>query len=374
MNLAVIFGGESCEHDISIITGMQLISKANGYLYDIYSIYIDKNGTWLTSSDLKDIDTLTENLKKATPCAFLPNDKNLYIKKGNKLKKYADIDVAFVCLHGLRGEDGTVAAVLEMSKIPYSSSSLCASSVCMDKSVFKTFAMGLNVPVVPGLTFCENDFIRAKESLKNDISNLGYPVIIKPSRQGSSIGIEVCNNSSELESKLEGAFKYDKKVLVEKFLDVNKEVNIAVFEDKGSFVLSSTEEPISKDEILSFDNKYKKNSGGFETIKRIVPAAILKKTEDTIKDIALKLYSNLDMFGIVRFDFLIDKDDKVYINEVNTIPGSMANYLFDKEKYSYPSLIEILITNAIHRFEYNNEVLKTFETDVLSGGFDGFKK
>lgn len=374
MNLAVIFGGESCEHDISIITGMQLISKANSYLYDIYPIYIDKNGTWLTSNELKDIDSFSESLKKAMPCAFLPNDKSLYIRKGNKYKKYADIDVAFVCLHGMRGEDGMVASVLELSKIPYSSSSICPSSVCMDKCVFKTFSAGLNVPTVDGICTCENDFIRAKNELLSDVSKLGYPVIIKPSRQGSSIGIEVCSSSDELEQKLKNAFKYDKKVLIEKFLDVKKEVNIAVFEDKGSFVLSSTEEPISKDEILSFDNKYRKNSGGFETIKRIVPAGISKKTEDAIKNIALKLYNSLNMFGIVRFDFLIDKGDNVYINEVNTIPGSMANYLFDKEKYSYPSLIEILITNAIHRFEYENEVLKTFDTDVLDGGFDGFKK
>ena len=374
MNVAVIFGGESCEHDISIITGEQLISKCNEYLYNIYPIYINKNGEWLTGENLKDIDNIKEECKKAKSCTFVPNDKGLYIKKGKKYKKLVDIDMVFLCLHGMRGEDGCVAGILELSKIPYSSSSICASSVCMDKCVFKNFAKGLSVDVVPGFSVNENDYLQMQEVYLNKANEIGYPIILKPSRQGSSIGIEVCKSDSDFTEKIKNVFKFDKKVLIEKFLDVGKEVNLAVFENKGEYILSSTEEPVTKEEILSFDNKYRKNSGGFETIKRIVPAQISEDIENKIKKVAINIYNALEMFGIVRFDFIVDKQGQVYLNEVNTIPGSMANYLFDKEKYGYPVLIELMISNAIHRYSKSFEVEKVFNTDVLENDFDGFKK
>ncbi|MGN0961258.1 MAG: ATP-grasp domain-containing protein, partial [Christensenellales bacterium] len=359
---------------ISIITGEQLISKCNEYLYNIYPIYIDKNGTWLTGKDLKDIDNIKDGIKKTKVCSFMPNDKGLYIKKGSKFKKLVNIDMAFVCLHGLRGEDGTVAGILELSKIPYSSSSICASSVCMDKCVFKTFAKGLGVDIVPGFMMYENEYLQLPDVYLGKINEIGFPIIIKPSRQGSSIGIEVCKTESELDEKIKNAFKYDKKILIEKYLDVEKEVNLAVFESKGEYILSSTEEPVTKEEILSFDNKYRKNSGGFETIKRIVPAVISKENEEKLKTTALLVYRSLEMFGIVRFDFILDKEGKLYLNEVNTIPGSMANYLFDKEKYAYPVLIELMINSAVFRYSKMTEVERVFDTDVLENDFDGFKK
>lgn len=374
MNIAVIFGGESCEHDISIITGLQLVSKCNEYLYNIIPIYIDKNGTWLTGKNLKDIDNFSNNLGKTYKCGFLPNDANLYIEKKFGLKKYQNIDLAFVCLHGLRGEDGSVASILELSKIPYSSSSNLASSICLDKSVFKTVCQGLNVNVIDGISIQEKEYLTDKDDIINRIEILGYPIIIKPSRQGSSIGIEICENKEALETSLKKAFEYDKKLLIEKFVKIKKEINIALFDNKGEILFSNTEEPISKDKILSFDEKYRKNAGGFETIKRIIPADIGSDMLDSLKSMAEKLYTSLEMFGIVRFDFILDEEDNLYVNEVNTIPGSMANYLFDKEKYSYANLIELMITNAIFRKSQQNEVKKIFDTDVLNNGFEGFKK
>jgi D-alanine-D-alanine ligase len=374
MNIAVIFGGESCEHDISIITGEQLISKANEYLYSIYPIYIDKKGKWLTGESLKDIDSFSNELKGVKECAFLPNDANLYIKKGKKYKKLVCIDMAFVCLHGLRGEDGTVASVLELSKIPYSSSSILASSTCMDKCVFKSFARGLNVNVIYGFDIRENQFLVDYKTIEDKCKEIGFPIILKPSRQGSSIGIDVCESVEELHNKLKNSFNYDNKLLIEKFVDVKKEVNIAVFENKGELIYSNTEEPLTKDKILSFDNKYRKNSGGFETIKRIVPADITKDQEQYIRDCAKRIYKELEMFGIVRFDFIVSNDDEVFLNEVNTIPGSMANYLFDKQKYSYPKLIDIIISNALFRAERESKIMRVFDSGVLTNDFDGFKK
>ena len=375
MNVAVIFGGESCEHDISIITGVQLINNMNNYLYNVIPIYINKDGKWCTGDGLKDIDNFPNNLGKLNMCTFIPNSDCLYVKtKFGKLKKYIKIDACILCLHGLRGEDGVVAGIVESSKIPYTSSSICASSVCMDKVVFKYFAKGLGINVVDGIEITESDYYYRKEYIDNSVVDLGYPLIVKPSRQGSSIGISVCENDNELENALNLAFKYDKSVLVEKFMEIKKEVNVAMFDNKGEYVLSNTEEPLTSDKFLNFDNKYRQNSGGFETIKRVVPAGISDEQHRLIVEMASNVYSKLKMFGVVRFDFLITQDDKVYLNEVNTIPGSMANYLFDKQKYPYSKLIELWLSNAVFRKNKEGEVLFTLDTDVLNNGFDGFKK
>ena len=375
MNIAVIFGGESCEHDISIITGVQLISNMNNYLYNIIPIYINKNGEWYTGEGLKDIDNYPNNLGKLNKCTMCPNDTYLYIYSGrNKFKRYIKIDTAILCLHGMRAEDGVVAGIMECSKIPYTSSSICASSVCMDKVIFKSFAKGLGINVIDGVEICESDFYYNDNIVDMVLDKLGYPVIVKPSRQGSSIGISVCNNYEELVNSLKLAFNYDKSVLIEKYITVKKEVNVAMFDNKGEYVMSNTEEPLTSDKFLNFDNKYRQNPGGFETIRRIVPAGITEVEHNTIVDYSTKVYKGLKMFGVVRFDFLIDEDNVVYLNEVNTIPGSMANYLFDKQKYPYSKLIELWISGAVFRKGKDGEILSTLDTDILNNGFDWFKK
>ncbi len=375
MNIGVIFGGESCEHDISIITGVQLMNNINEYLYNIIPIYIDKVGNWFTGKNLKDIDNYPNGLGRLEKCSLMPNDKNLYIEKSfsKMYKKKIALDMVFVCMHGLRGEDGTLAAILEMSKIPYSSSSIAGSSVCMDKAIFKNFARGLGINVIDGVEITKNDFYTSKEIVFGKVGELSYPVIIKPSRQGSSIGISVCEGEDLLEAQLKTAFNYDNSVLIEKFLNIDKEVNVAVFDNKGDYILSNTEEPITSDQFLNFDNKYRQNPGGFETIKRKVPASVTDEQYDVIVRTAFKVYSALKMFGVVRFDFIVSKGE-VYLNEVNTIPGSMAYYLFDKQKYPYSKLIEMWISNAVFRFSKDNEIVKTLDTDILDNGFNGFKK
>ena len=376
MNIAVVFGGESCEHDISIITGVQLINNMNKYLYNVIPIYIDNQGNWLTGDSLTDIDNYPDNLNKLNKCAMIPNTKSLCIlsKKSTRIKKKIELDMAFLCLHGIRGEDGTVASVFELSKVPYSSSGIAASSVCLDKVIFKYFAKGLGVNVVSGIEINEEEFLRDKASVINRINDIGYPLIIKPARQGSSIGISLCEDKDMFEIAIKSAFLYDKSVIIEKFLTVKKEVNVALFDNKGDYILSNTEEPLTADKFLNFDNKYRQNPGGFETIKRIVPAGISAKINDEIVGIATTVYKSLKMSGVVRFDFLIDSEDNVYLNEVNTIPGSMANYLFDKQKYPYSKLIELWISNAVFRQERDSGVKRYLDTAVLNNGFDGFKK
>lgn len=373
INLAVVFGGESCEHDISVITGLQLISKINKYIYNVIPIYIDKNGIWLTGKNIMDIDNYPDNLGKTTRVGLMGGNGTLYTIKNKKAKKFVDIDVAILCLHGVNGEDGTLASIMEHSKIPYCNSSILASSVSMDKVLFNDVCKGLNVDKVEYFSLFVEDYQMEKVGTVQKIVDFGLPVIIKPSRQGSSIGIEICKDKKDLAKKLDKAFEYDTRIVIEKLLDVKKEVNIACFLNKGEFIFSKTEEPIKNSDYLNFEDKYQSNSEGMQSMKRIMPARISIEQENKIKSIARILYINLDMFGVVRFDFLIDKNDNVYINEVNTIPGSMANYLFDGD-YSYSELIELWISNALIRSDNRKSLNHIYNSKVLEQGISGFKK
>lgn len=372
INIAVIFGGESSEHDVSIITGMQLIENVDETKYKIFPIYISENGDWYTGDSLFDLDNYKDNLKKIYKCSFVANDNGLYLCKGKKCKKIADIDVCVTCLHGVNGEDGKVAGILELSKIPYTSSDICCSSMCIDKSIFKTFCNGLGVSVIDGFSINRNDFIVDKKSVFDKIIDFGFPIILKPSRQGSSVGIEVCKNVDELENKLNNVFEYDSKILIEEFVSVKKEVNIALFADGNNIVFSNTEEPIMSCDILNFQDKYLDNSG-LQSCRRIIPANISDECFFEIKKNAELVYRELEAFGVVRFDFIIDNDDNLFLNEVNTIPGSMANYLFDKHKYTYTKLIDALVDLSFLRNEKRIKYT-AFKSDILSSGLQGLKK
>lgn len=374
INLAVMFGGKSFEHDISVITGVQLLSHANLPNYNVEPIYVSKDGKWFVGDELFDLDNFANGFKMLKEVTLSPSSKSLYLVRGKKLKRYKDIDTAILCFHGGLGEGGGISALLEQASIPYTSADMTASAVCLDKAIFKYLMKGLDVPHIDGEVVFEKDFLLDNKKVTSALSGLGYPLIIKPSRLGSSIGIEVAKDEGELHKKLSKAFAFDKKVLVEKFVDVKKEVNIAIVSNKGEIIFSNTEEPCASSEILSFDDKYRENSGGFETIKRIMPAKISKSVEDEIKDIAGKVYKKLDLFGVVRFDFIIDKNDNLYINEVNTIPGSMANYLFDKEKLPYEVLIEMLVSNATKRAVENGKKQEDFDLDILKSGLKLLEK
>lgn len=373
INLAIFFGGESCEHDISIITGVQLMSKVNSYLYNVVPIYITKDGEWKTGKSLFDLDNYPDGLGKLKTVGMVAGDNTLYQKCGKKLKKLVEVDVGILCLHGVNGEDGSLSALLNLSGVTYVNCDILASSVCLDKIVFNNVCKGLDIPKVDFVSIFKNKFLQEKDLEIEKVKNLGFPVIIKPSRQGSSIGIKVCYDLESLENDLNFCFEYDDRLVVEKYVKLKKEVNIACFNNKSELIFSKTEEPISGAEFLNFDDKYVSSMSGMDRMKRLMPANIDEECDRKIKDIVKLLYVELDMFGVVRFDFLIDMDDNVYVNEVNTIPGSMANYLF-KDDLSYPKLIEDLISNALIRNENKRKLHKTFASNVLKQGLNGLKK
>lgn len=369
-NLLVIFGGVSCEHDISIISAMQAIKNIDENLYNIIPIYITKSGKLKTGSKLKKLTTFSNfNENKFRDVCFVCGQNNLFIKNAFGYHKKTKIDVALVIMHGENGEDGKIASLLSLCNIPYSAADQIASGVCMDKCVFKNYLKGLRIKTVKSVNLNFFDYSKNPEKIREHVvKKLNFPLIIKPATLGSSIGIKIAKNALELEDGLAVAFSYCKKVLIEQFLENITEINLAIEGVENNLTISIPEQPVKQNDILTFDNKYLAGaSAGMENLKRIIPAPISPKQKKIITNMALKIFNSLNLKGVVRFDFIIDNNlDKIYVNEVNTIPGSLAFYLFSPMNVSYKNLINKLIKNAYSSFDSTQNLIKTFNSSVLS--------
>lgn len=375
-NVLVVFGGKSCEHDISIISALQMMDNMRNR--NIIPIYISEKNEWFTGKELFNIETFkNKDYIKLKRVAVLPNDNRLYIYKRSKLVPKQKIDFAFIIMHGLNGEDGTMQGLFELANIPYSSSAVLSSSVGMDKEIMKKVFKANNIPVIDYLSFNEIAYKNNKKYVIDEIvNNIEAPYIIKPANLGSSIGISVCSTEEELISALDVAFNYDNKVVVEKAIERMKEINISVMGVGENIELSETEEPISWNKFLSFDEKYIKGglkSGNLDNMTRIMPAKITKKEQLLIQDLSKKAFTCLNCSGLVRFDFIYDKEDKkIYLNEVNIIPGSNAYYLWDK-KYSYTQLIDKIEDIGIFKHKEKNNKTYSYTSVVLKQN-GGIKK
>ncbi len=368
LNVLVLFGGVSCEHDVSIITGMQCVNNLDKKKYNIIPVYVNKNGDLVYSKKLKNVESFTKLIKNYSNVALIPNSKYLYKKTILGYRKFKKIDVAIPCFHGINGEDGTYAALLNVCGIPQASANLLSSAIAMDKCCFKTYLKGLGVKTINGVSVTSTEFFKNFNKTINKVKeNLSYPVIVKPSRLGSSIGIFVCNNDDELINGITEALIYDNKVLIENYVQNIKEVNCAILGDEKSYTISELEEPLKTDEILSFKNKYlnkNSNKNSMESISRKMPPDIPKNLYEEIKKISEKVFLDLKLKGVVRFDFIVS-DNEVYLNELNTIPGSLAFYLFKPKNISFSKELDILISCAIKEFENNKKLITTFSTNIL---------
>lgn len=381
IKLAVIFGGETVEHEVSIITAVQAMSNINKDKYDVIPIYISKDKRMYTGNLLMDIENYQDidNIKKYAKEVILYKRDNKFVLQAVKgLKKIVnEIDLAFPIVHGSGAEDGTLQGFLANIGIPFVGSDIYGSVVGQDKIYQKDIFRSNEIPVANYVWFYDTDYIKNKSKVIKDIEKLGYPVIIKPAKQGSSVGITVASKIEELVSGIEEAMKYDSKILVEEVVKNLKEVNISVMGNYDIQKLSQIEEVITKNTFLTYEDKYvsggKGKSGklkGMASTDRKIPADIDEKLKNEIEEIALKVFRVLGLSGLCRLDFLIDsKKNKVYINEPNTIPGSLAFYLWDE---SYSDLLDEMIQLAIK--DYKNRLKKTysFDTNILSN-FHGLK-
>ena len=379
IKVGVLFGGVSVEHEVSIISALQAIKNMDLNKYEIIPIYIDKKGVWHTGEILKDINIYKDmdELKRFTNECILVNKENkFYLQTTGLFKRYKyEIDIIFPIVHGTNVEDGKLQGYLETINVPYVGSDVLASALGQDKVAQKAIYEVNKLPILPYIWFYDYEYNNDSEEYLKKINQLGYPVIVKPANLGSSIGIAVAKNEDELQKAIKEAINYDKKILVEKCLTDLKEVNISVLGNYQSIDTSLIEEVNNSHHILTFDDKYLNGNKtkGMSGSSRKIPADISKKMQEEIVDIAKKAFLALGNSGVVRIDFLIDNETKnVYINEINTCPGSLSFYLWEPSNKKYSELLDELIKIGIRNYQYKQKKINSFDSNILSN-FNGTK-
>ncbi len=373
--LAVIFGGRTSEHDISVITALQLMDNADKAKYDIHPVYISHAGVWYTGEGLRDIKAIKD---------FDPKRKDIYpahippVPGGGlciggalfRAQKSVPLDAAVVAMHGMHGEDGTVQGLLELANLPYTSASVLGSSVGMDKIMMKAAFRAVGAPLLPDIHFLRSEWERDSEALVGLVeAELGYPVFIKPANLGSSIGIGRAVSRESLITAVEVAAKYDRRILVEKGVNNALEYNCACLGYGEDAFVSEVERPVSWREFLSFDEKYMRGAkqAGMKSLERELPANISADLKDEIQSSTRLLFKELDCKGVVRVDYLYDPaGGKLFVNEINTIPGSFAFYLFEPVGLPFPTLIDRLVEYAIKAHEDKGRSSFAYDSKVLS--------
>ncbi|MDO4962511.1 MAG: D-alanine--D-alanine ligase family protein [bacterium] len=387
IKVGVIFGGETVEHEVSIITAVQAMEHINKDKYEVVPIYISKDRIWYTGAMLKEIDIYKDfnELKRYAKQVVLTKSKNgFYLQntKGLFRRNITDIDIAFPIVHGNNAEDGTLQGYLDSVGIPYVGSRVLGSALGQDKVVMKQIFKDMKLPVVDYTWFFDSDYADDSEKIFEDVKKLGYPVIVKPATLGSSVGITYVKSEIELASAIEEAMKYDTKVVVESAVQNLVEVNCSVFGNYENQEASVIEEVTSDEDFLTYQDKYASGSKGklnqtkgMASASRIIPARIDSNLEKDIKDTSKKAFRALNLSGVCRIDYLIDKKtNKFYINEPNTIPGSLAFYLWEPVGKKYEDLLDEMITLCIKDYKRRSNKVYSFESNILSNyGIKGLK-
>ncbi len=324
----------------------------------------------------KDFDTLKHYAKR---CVLFKKGDHFYLQSLGFFKRIiTDIDIAFPIVHGNNAEDGSLAGYLETIGIPYVGPKILGAAMGQDKVVMKQVMKEEGLPVVPYTWFYDTEYLNYKEDIQKEIKKLGYPVIVKPATLGSSVGITVVKKEKELEEAISEAMNYDDKIVVEKLIENLVEVNCSVLGDYEHMETSEIEEVMSGEEFLTYQEKYIGNgkgekSKGMASANRIIPARISKESREKIISYAKKTFKVLNLSGVCRIDFLINKKTKeIYVNEPNTIPGSLAFYLWEPKGKEYPSLLDDMITLAIKEYKKKSKKTYSFDTNILSN-YDGVK-
>lgn len=381
IKIGVFFGGNSVEHEVSIISGLQAVYAFQQEKYEIIPVYITKTNHMYVGEQIgkieayKDTKTLLKNSKEVI-LVREDNKVNLLfypIKKfGNPI--YNSIDVAFPVVHGTNVEDGTLQGYFKHLGVPFAGCDVLASAVGMDKYVMKTVLKDQGIPVLDCCHFDYKSYGRNPDEIMNKIEEtLEYPVIVKPSNLGSSVGIKIARDRDSLSEALEYSFQFAKNVLVEHAITSLREINCSVLGDYENAEASECEEPITSDEILSYEDKYlsgSKGSGskGMSSTQRKLPAELTKDQRDTIRNLAVKTFQTLDCSGVARIDFMIDTSiDKIYVNEINTIPGSLAFYLWEPVGVKFADMLDRCVNLALKRDREGKEIVYSFDTNILSG-------
>ena len=360
VQLGVIFGSRSCEREVSIISAVQLMNHVDSEKYDVIPVYIGENGVWYTGNALRRIETYTPfdpnkaGIEAVALDVTAGSGALLANRPGKGLFSHptqvmvARLEVCVIVMHGLNGEDGTLQGMLELANLPYTSTGVAGSAIGMDKIMMK-------------------QFFRVLDKVEKE---LGYPVFVKPANLGSSIGVSRADDREGLTDSLELAFEYDRRVLVEKGLDHPIELNCSVLGYDGDVEASPIEMPLSGQQFLDFKEKYLANGGskGMASLHRVLPAPIEDSLRDKIQAMSCNIFRMLDCKGVVRIDYMFDRaSEQVYITEINTIPGSLAFYLWENKGVKYSQLIDRMVDCARKANEDRNMRNYAYSSDILKG-------
>lgn len=384
-SVAVFFGGRSVEHEVSVISAMQAIAALNTDKYAVTPVYITKESEMYTGAgfdkieNYKNIPELMKNgvqlslLRSGGQATLAPRKKKLFGAPDDIL-----LDVAFPVVHGTNVEDGCLQGMFESVGLPYTGCDVLSSAVCMDKAVAKHLLRAHGLPVLPDMALDASAYdVSPEDALSHIEKTVGLPCIVKPVNLGSSVGISKADNLDNLRGALDTAFRYAPRVLVERAVSPLREINCAVLGNRDEARASVCEEPAGQDEILSYQDKYQSGGGkkgGMESLKRRIPAEIPEETSKNIQQTAIKAFQTLGCSGVVRIDFLLE-GDTYFINELNTIPGSLAFYLWEATGLPFPKLCDELIRLAFARKRQKDALTFTFATNILnSQSWSGLKK
>ena len=392
IRVGVIFGGESVEHEVSIISAIQAMNKMDEEKYEIIPIYITKDREWYTGDMLRDIDVYKDLslIRKYSSNVVLYYKDGSYVlqkKKGLFKSVVKEIDIAFPVVHGTNVEDGVLQGYLQTIGIPFVGPNVYAAVAGQDKAIMKDILAKEELPMTKYIWFYDVDYRQDAEEIISKVKKLKFPVIVKPATTGSSVGISVSDDEASLKEAIDEAIQYDTKIVVEEVVQNLKEVNIAVMGNYENQKVSEIEEVLSGNKFLTFQDKYigngkgklkgfgakkaaalKTSSKGMASANRKLPADITDKMRKEIEDIAVRAFKALGSSGNSRIDFLVDeKTNKVYINEINSIPGSLAFYLWDAKDVNFTQVLDDMINIGIK--DYKKRVSKThsFESNILQG-------
>ena len=387
--IALMYGGRSVEHEVSVISGIQAYMAIDKEKYDITPVYLTKNNEMYVGEDIGKIESYRDIpalLNRSTRVIMINEGDGIHMvsHKAGFFGKKTDIpvDLAFPVVHGTNVEDGALQGYFKTLGLPFVGCDVTASAVGMDKYVQKAVLKDNGIPVLDSFIYTMADYEKM-ESLMDDIEkNVGYPAIIKPFNAGSSVGITVAKDRSELSKAIDEAYSYARKIIAEHAITKLREINCAVLGDENVAEASEIEEPLHSKDILSYEDKYCSGGGkktgssqGMAGVSRKIPAEVSPEMREEIRAMAVKSFQKLGCNGVARIDFMIDEETgKFYYNEINTIPGSLAFYLWEALGMKYKEQLDRMVELALKRVREEAAVTYSFDTNILSGAVLGGSK
>ncbi len=385
--VAVIFGGRSVEHDVSIVTGHQIMAAFPKDLYEIVPVYISRAGMWFTGAPLRNLDNFANEdmpqMAGLTSCLLSPDTRHhglILNPLAGRFSKSAvkRVDVVFPALHGSHGEDGSLQGLLELADIPYVGCATLGSALTNDKAMTKMALRQADVPVLEDVVFTRESWLDQPNQVLEAIqSSLAFPLFIKPATLGSSIGISRADTLPMLRAGIDIAANFDRRIIVEPAIVDGVEINCSVIGFGKDYQASALEQPVSWDEFLSYEDKYLRGDEGMKSAERIIPAPISAALTARIQELSLRAFQAVDGRGIARIDFLVrPQQDEVVLNEINTMPGSLAFYLWRENDLSPSDVVQWLVelARAAHTekrrnmYDYQTNLLELASQRGIKGG------